>query len=104
MTDYISDYTVSKGTDFNHYQSVAFTNADYEAVPQVLIRFKGPQRLMFICTAGTDIEYSFNGITTHGVMSSSAPQNYFNFGPRDNKKIWFKGTGTVRVHAWQCHR
>jgi hypothetical protein len=95
---------IELGTDFNHYEEVTVSGAsEFPDDAQVEIRFRGPQRLMFICTSGSP-EYSFNGNTVHGVMSTSAPQNFFNFGPRDNKKIWFKGTGTVRVHAWQSHR
>lgn len=94
---------IETGTDFNHYQEVAVSEGSFPDDPQVIIRFRGSQRLMFVCTTGT-ISYSFNGNTVHGVMTNTAPQNFFNFGPRDNKKIWFSGTGTVRVHAWQSHR
>lgn len=96
---------IELGTDFNHYQEVTVSGvSDYPDNAQVIIRFRGAQRLIFVCTSGTDVEYSFNGNTTHGVMSDTAPEDIFNFGPRDNKKIWFKGTGTIRVHAWQTHR
>lgn len=97
--------TIDIGTDFNHYQEISISGVSaYPDTAQAIIKFKGPQRLMFICTSGTDVEYSFNGNTTHGKMSAAAPQNIFEFGPRDNKKIWFKGTGDIRIHAWQTHR
>lgn len=99
------DLRVTEGVDFNHYQEVSVSGvSEFPTTPQVIIRFKGPQQLMFVCTSGTDVEYSFNGFTTHGKMSATSPQNLFNFGPRGNKKIWFKGTGDIRVHAWHPGR
>lgn len=99
------DYKITQGVDYNYYKEISISSVtDFPDAPQVIIYFRGPQRLMFICTSGTDIEYSFNGNTTHGKMSATTPQNIFEFGPRDNKKIWFKGTGDIRVHAWQTHR
>jgi hypothetical protein len=87
------------GKDFNFYQRVSVTSGSFPTTDgyNVLIKFRGPRRMMFVCTSGTDIEYSFNGNTVHGRISAN---QIFNFDVRNEDKIWFKGTGTVDVHAW----
>lgn len=87
------------GKDFNFYQRVIVTSGSFPTTDgyDVLIKFRGSRRMMFVCTSGTDIEYSFNGNTIHGRISAN---QIFNFDVRNEDKIWFRGTGTVDVHAW----
>jgi hypothetical protein len=87
------------GKDFNFYQRVNVTSGSFPSTDtcNVQIKFRGTRRMMFVCTSGTDIEYSFNGNTVHGRISAN---QIFNFDIRNEDKIWFKGTGIVDVHAW----
>jgi hypothetical protein len=55
--------------------------------------------MMFVGVTGDDVEYSFNGVTTHGRISAD---QIFNFDLRNEDKIWFKGTGSVDVHIWHA--
>lgn len=93
----------TKGADFNFYEEVTVSAvADFPEEPQVFMKFRGNRRMLFVCTSGS-VEYSFNGNTLHGVTDSATASNQLNFGPRMQDKIWFRGTGTVQVHAWQTN-
>ena len=89
----------NNGKDFNFYQRVVVTSGSFPTADSydVLIKFRGPRRMMFVCSSGTDIQYSFNGNPVHGRISAN---QIFNFDVRNEDKIWFIGTGTVDVHAW----
>lgn len=89
--------TETLGKDFNFFQVVAVTAGSFTVDPDVQIAFRGARRMMFVCPAGTNVEYSFNGTTVHGRISSG---QIFNFDIRGEDKIWFQGSGTVDVHAW----
>lgn len=89
--------TETRGKDFNFFQVVTVAVSDFTTEPDVQMAFRGPRRMMFVCGAGSDVEYSFNGTTVHGRISSN---EQFNFGPRNEDKIWFKGNGEVDVHSW----
>lgn len=94
--------TENVGKDFNFFQVVIASSGTFPldpiSNPDVLMRFRGARKIMFRCTSGTNIEYSFNGNTVHGRISAN---EIFNFGTRMEDKIWFRGTGSVDVHAWQ---
>jgi hypothetical protein len=89
--------TETVGKDFNFFQTVTST-ASFAVTPDVTMRFRGPRSMMFIGVSGTSIEYSFNGTTTHGRISSG---QILNFGQRNEDKIWFKGSGVIDVHSWR---
>lgn len=88
--------TETRGKDFNYFGIITATAAFTEE-PQVLIRFRGARRMMFVGVSGFNVEYSFNGSTVHGRISVN---QIFNFDVRGEDKIWFRGTGVVDVHAW----
>ena len=90
---------ITQGVDYNHYQEETLASATFPEACQVLIRFRGPQKLVFICTSGF-VEYSFNGNTLHGRVQASTADSKINFGLRPGKKIWLRGTGTIRIHAY----
>ena len=92
---------ITQGVDFNHYQQEVLASASFPEDAQVIIRFRGPQKLIFVCTAGS-VEYSFNGNTVHGVVTTSSPDDKLDFGFRPGKKIWLRGTGTIRIHAYNA--
>ena len=90
--------TETRGKDFNFFQEISISGvSDFTEDPDVQIAFRGARRMMFVCRSGTDVEYSFNGTTLHGKISSG---EQFNFDVRGEDKIWFRGTGDVHVHAW----
>ena len=88
--------------DYNFYKEVVVASGSFPAVtaPQVIINFRGGNKLIFVCTAGS-VEYSFDGSTLHGAMSTAGNDAILNFGLREGKTIYFRGAGTVRVHAYQ---
>lgn len=88
--------TETRGKDFNYFIT-ATAESDFTTDPQAYSTFRGARRMMFVGVTGTNVEYSFNGVTVHGRISSG---QIFNFGPRAEDKVWFKGTGTVDVHMW----
>jgi len=91
--------TETRGKDFNYFKTIIIAGvAAFPTNPQTLTRFRGARRMMFRCTAGTNVEYSFNGTTVHGRISSG---EIFNFGLRNEDKIFFRGTGSVDVQIWQ---
>jgi hypothetical protein len=93
---------VTLGKDFNYFSKIAVTDTEFPEIPQVVILFRGPQRLTFILEIGATVEYSFNGTTLHGDMTDATPSEKLEFVTRSNKKIWFRSSGgaTVRVEAW----
>ena len=47
---------------------------------------------------GGDIEVSYDGSTVHTKIYDTAPP--LDFSSVDVEKIYIRGTGTLRVHAW----
>ena len=94
---------VTLGRDFNFFEKPVISVTDFPEEPQIVIRFKGPQHLTFMLESGSAVEYSFNGTTVHGDMTTSTSSATLDFLTRSNKKIWFRvasGSSTVRVEAW----
>jgi len=94
---------ITDGKDFNFFDKLVITATSFQNEADVVIRFRGPQRLHFSLEAGTTVEYSFNGNTVHGDMTTSQASAERDFGVRAGKKIWFRvpsGSATVRVEAW----
>jgi hypothetical protein len=93
---------ITTGKDFNYYSSLVISGAAFPDSPQAQISFRGPQKLRFDLTAGTTLEYSFNGNTVHGNMTVATNTATLDFHVRNNKFIWFRSSGgaTVRVEAY----
>jgi hypothetical protein len=83
--------------DFNFFKTGTST-ASFTVASDVLMNFRGPRSMMFVCVSGTNVEYSFDGVTVHGRISTG---QIFNFGPRNEDKIWFRGTGVIDVQSWR---
>jgi hypothetical protein len=49
---------------------------------------------------GGHVQYSFNGISIDGDMTSTFPSINLIFQNKAISGIWFTGSGTVRVEAW----
>lgn len=96
---------IQYGKDFNFFKNVtpgSATPGTFVTNCDVVITFP-TQTVMFWAPAGsTNIQYSFNGTDVHGTLdgtSAVAPKELI-FQNRPISKIWFSGTGTVRVEAW----
>lgn len=94
---------ITDGKDFNYFNKIVVTDTTFPTVPQAIIAFKGPQHLTFMLESGAFLEYSFNGTTVHGDMTTATSSATLDFLTRTNKLIWFRvpsGSATVRVEAW----
>lgn len=96
---------IQYGKDFNFFRNVtpgSATPGTFVTNCDIVITFP-TQTVMFWVPAGsTNIQYSFNGTDVHGTLDGSlttAPRELI-FQNRPISKIWFSGTGTVRVEAW----
>ena len=87
------------GRDFNFFEKRTFSHVDFTDTCDVIITF--PTKVVtFHLESGGPIEYSFNGNTTHGDMVVGKASASLTFENRVITKIWFKGTGVVRIEAW----
>lgn len=89
--------TETRGKDFNFYEEIAVTAGAFATDPDAISLFRGPRSMMLVCTAG-DVEYSFNGTTVHGKISAD---QIFNFGLRNEDKVFLQGSGTIQIHMWR---
>ncbi|MGI0058137.1 MAG: hypothetical protein ACREBJ_00070 [Nitrosotalea sp.] len=98
---------ISYGRDFNFFKNVtpgSSTPGVFAADCDVVITFSTYNVTFWMGSslgAGT-MQYSFNGNTVHGTIDSAgttAPA-FLEFDNRVVSKIWFSGTGVVRVEAW----
>lgn len=95
----------TNGKDFNFYNkfTVVATNFGDQSIsgeqPDMIITFP-TQTVIFQLESGGPVEYSFNGITVHGDMVVGKASANLIFENRVISKIWFRGSGVVRVEAW----
>lgn len=90
------------GKDFNYFKRFSVTNTSFPTEPQVIITFRGPQRLIFTIETGT-VEYSFNGNTLHGDLVGGTERGKMEFITRPNKKIWFRASSSVEITVEAYH-
>lgn len=96
--------TENIGKDFNFFKTITInTNDGYDGYdgyfnisPDIITAFRGARRMMFVGISGL-VGYSFNGVRLHGRISTG---QIFNFGPRNEDKIFFRGKGVVDIHIW----
>jgi hypothetical protein len=92
---------IDYGFDYNFFAKLTVNNANYNTNCDMIINLAAPTyAVSFQLESGTRIEYSFNGITTHGDMILSEASTNLLFQNRVISKIWFRGDGYVRVEAW----
>jgi hypothetical protein len=98
---------ITYGRDFNFFQLVtpgSSTLGTFNAECDITITFPTYTVTFWMNSglgAGT-IQYSLNGNKTHGTLDSTgstAPASLI-FENRQMTKIWFSGTGIIRVEAW----
>lgn len=87
------------GRDFNFFNKITVSAGSFSANCDLLITFP-TYTVTFSLESGTSVEYSFNGNTLHGDMTSGKTSASLTFENRVISKIWFRGTGVVRVEAW----
>jgi len=92
---------IDYGRDFNYFNklTVNVTDGYFPSECQVLIPFM-TYTITFDLESGGPLEYSFNGITLHGDMTSGQASQSLVFENRVISKIWFRGSGVVRIEAW----
>jgi hypothetical protein len=96
---------ITWGKSFNYFKTVtpgSATPGTFVTNCDVLITFPTYTVMFWVPAAATNIQYSFNGTDVHGTLDGSlatAPKELI-FQNRPITKIWFSGTGTVRVEAW----
>ena len=97
---------IGYGRDYNFFQVATPGSAvlgTFGTDADVVINMNAPTyTVTFYAPSGTTVEYSFNGYTVHGTLDStgSTAPNFLVFENRVISKIWFAGTGNVRVEAW----
>ena len=93
---------ITWGIDWNFFQKLTVTATNFNTNADIFIPFSTYEVTFQLEGATGSVEYSFNGTTIHGDMN--AGDGYFSnnltFTNRVISKIWFKGSGTVRIEAW----
>jgi hypothetical protein len=92
---------INYGYDFNFFRKFSSTASSYNTNADVVINLKAPTYMVtFFLESGGPLTYSFNGTTDHGDMTTGQASASLTFQNRVISKIWFKGTGVVRIEAW----
>lgn len=93
---------ITYGRDFNYFNNFTVTasSAAFNTDADIIITFPTYTVTFMVASGVGPIQYSFNGNTVHGDLNGTGPNNILLFQNRVISKIWFKGTGAVRVEAW----
>lgn len=96
---------ITQGKDFNFFQKVTVSSANFNASADVAINIRNQAGLILSNeTTGSVVEYSFNGNTLHGDLTFGQGSQTIKFDNRRVNFIWLRlksgGTATVRVEAW----
>jgi hypothetical protein len=87
------------GKTFNFFQKVNVSVLLIATNPDFVITFP-TQTVTFQLESGSGVSYSFDGNNTSGDMTSGKASATLTFDNRVISKVWFWGTGVVRVEAW----
>lgn len=87
------------GRDYNFFNKLAVSAGSFNTNADLIIKFP-TYTVTFFLESGGPLQYSFNGTDIHGDMTTGQASASLTFQNRPITKIWFKGTGTVRVEAW----
>lgn len=102
---------ITWGRDWNFFQKLSVSNTGYNPYADMIITFttQGVQMLNLGSGSTAVVEYSFNGVTTHGEMNPQNPSAGMTWDNRVVSKIWFRvqtgstGPIVVSVQAWATH-
>jgi hypothetical protein len=94
--------TTSGITNTNYYKKVTVSSTTFTAANDVAINFSS--KVLSLQNEGAvTVEYSFDGVTVHGDMTSGKSSASLSFIDRPVHRIWFRvasGSAVVRVEAW----
>ena len=98
---------ITDGVDRNFFAKLAISNTEFgdaDGYSNVIFAFRGATKTIFLTNEGANpIEYSFNGNTLHGDLTTGTNTEHLEFLNRPASKIWFRvpsGGSTIRVEAW----
>jgi hypothetical protein len=91
--------------DYNTFERITVDGYAFSTDPNVIFDYRHSNLSFSMVWEGTGvIQYSFNGSTVHGDMTSGAATAAMFFDDRPIGKIWFRIStgvgGTVRVEGW----
>jgi hypothetical protein len=89
---------ITLGKDYNFYRLLNVSAGSFSTDADVVITFQH-NYLSFQVQSGS-VSYSFNGNTLHGTAATGLPSQSLLFHQRPVAKIWFAGTGVIRIEAW----
>jgi hypothetical protein len=89
---------ITLGKDYNYYKLLNVSAGSFATDADVVITFQH-NYLSFQVQSGS-VSYSFNGNTLHGTAAAGLPSQSLLFHQRPVSKIWFAGTGVVRIEAF----
>ncbi len=90
------------GKDKNFFKKLVVNSLTFQDNCDIFIPFP-TQVVTFNLEGAGSVQYSFNGNIMHGDMTSGQRSANLKFENRVVSKIWFQGSGTVRIEAW-CTR
>lgn len=90
---------ITYGFDHNFFNKITVSNGSFNTNADLFIPFV-TYTVSFQLESGSLVQYSFNGSTIHGDLTSGKASASLIFENRVIGKIWFQGTGLVRVEAW----
>lgn len=87
-------------TDYNFFNKVTVTASNFDGYNSDITIPFSTHGVTFFLESGSSVQYSFNGTTVHGDMTSGLASAALTFLNRPVCRVWFKGTGVVRIEAW----
>ena len=85
-------------SDLNYFKQTNVSAISFNINADIVIPFN-TSNLIFVCTAG-NVNFSFDGYTLNGIMSSLAPLNTLYFGGKTQSSIWLSGSGTFLMYPY----
>lgn len=94
------------GKDFNFFERVTVDGYTYADYADIQFKFRCSDMTFSLVWEGVGIiEYSFNGVNTHGDMESGEPTVAIPFDNCVVSGVWFRiksgSGGTVRIEGWR---
>lgn len=90
---------------FNYFNRLEISSPTFGTDPDVVFGFQGNPSFSLINEGENVIEYSFDGVTLHGDLTSSSATAAMAFNSRGYSAIWFRladgAAGNVRIEATQ---
>jgi hypothetical protein len=92
---------INYGHSFNFFKKYTSSGTAYTTDCNILINMRSTTFMVTLqLETGGPVFYSFDGTTDHGDMTVGLPSQSLSFPNRVISKIWFRGTGLIRVESW----